>query len=135
MSKGEASKGAPTMPSLQYYKETMDIILDDEFVTLEMVGFIVFLSNGMVVLILMLLRYRRMIIIIWILRCWIDTFPLTLQSQVLFNPEGMMGHGVGPYLGLDEIGSPSSMMIFIIISYLFNFTFRIYPLVLFGFIC
>ena len=36
-----------------------------------------------------------------------------------------MGHGVAPYLGLDEIGSPSSMMIFIIISYLFNCTFWI----------
>ena len=34
-----------------------------------------------------------------------------------------MGHGVGPYLGLDEIGSPSSIIIFIIISYLFNHTF------------
>ena len=30
-----------------------------------------------------------------------------------------MGHGVGPYLSLDEIGRPSS----IIISYLFNRTF------------
>ena len=36
-----------------------------------------------------------------------------------------MGHGVGPYLGLDKIGSTSSMMIFIIISYLFNRTFWI----------
>ena len=34
-----------------------------------------------------------------------------------------MGHGVGPYLGLYEIGSPSPMTIFIIISYLFNCTF------------
>ena len=34
-----------------------------------------------------------------------------------------MGHGVGPYLGLDEIGNPSSIIIFIIISYLFNPTF------------
>ena len=46
-----------------------------------------------------------------------------------------MGHAVGPYLGLDEIGSLSPMMIFIIISYSFNFTFWIYPLVPFGFIC
>ena len=30
---GETSKGAPTMPSLQYSKETVDITLDDEFVT------------------------------------------------------------------------------------------------------
>ena len=32
-----------------------------------------------------------------------------------------MWHGVGPYLGLDEIGIPSPMMIFFItINYLFN---------------
>ena len=34
-----------------------------------------------------------------------------------------MGHGVGTYLGIDEIGSTSSIIIFIIISYLFNHTF------------
>ena len=35
-----------------------------------------------------------------------------------------MGQGVGLYLGLNEIGSPSQMMmIIIIISYLFNCTF------------
>ena len=34
-----------------------------------------------------------------------------------------MGHEVGSYLGLDEIGNPSSIIIFIIISYLFNRTF------------
>ena len=34
-----------------------------------------------------------------------------------------MGHRVGPYLGLDEIGNSSSIIIFIIISYLFNRTF------------
>ena len=34
-----------------------------------------------------------------------------------------MRHGVGLYLGLDEIGSPSSIIIFIIISYVFNCTF------------
>ena len=34
-----------------------------------------------------------------------------------------MGHGVGTYLGLDEIGSTSLIIIFIIISYLFNHTF------------
>ena len=42
-----------------------------------------------------------------------------------------MGHEVGPYLGLDDIGSSSPMIIFTIISYLFNCTFWIYPLVLF----
>ena len=36
-----------------------------------------------------------------------------------------MRHGVSPYLDLDEIGSLSPMMIFIIISYLFNRTFWI----------
>ena len=34
-----------------------------------------------------------------------------------------MGHGVCPYLSLDEIESPSSIFIFIFISYLFNRTF------------
>ena len=34
-----------------------------------------------------------------------------------------MGHEVDPYLGLDELGSLSPMLIFIIISYLFNRTF------------
>ena len=45
------------MPSLLYYKEMVDIILDDEFVTSIYGGFHRFLvkSNGMVVLILMLL--------------------------------------------------------------------------------
>ena len=37
-------------------------------------------------------------------------------------------HGVGPYLSLDKIESPSPMMIFIIISYLFIRTFWIYLL-------
>ena len=35
----------------------------------------------------------------------------------------MIGHGVGPYLGLNKIESSSSIIIFIIISYLFNRTF------------
>ena len=39
VSTGEASKGASTMPSLQYSKETVDIILDDEFVTSRDCGF------------------------------------------------------------------------------------------------
>ena len=93
-----------------------------------MVVFVVSLLNSMVVQILMLLGYTRMIFVIWILRCWIATFPLTIRNRVLFNLGGMLGHGVGPYLGLNEIGSPSPMMIFIIISYLFNRTFWIYLL-------
>ena len=44
MSAGEASKGAPTMPSLQYSKETVDIILDDEFVNFRDGGFCCFLE-------------------------------------------------------------------------------------------
>ena len=41
-----------------------------------------------------------------------------------------MGHEIGPYLSLNEIGSPSPMMNFITISYLFNSIFWIYLLVL-----
>ena len=37
----------------------------------------------------------------------------------------VLGHGRGPYTGLDKIGNPSPMIIFIIISYLFNRTFWI----------
>ena len=43
VSVGEASKGAPTMPLLQYSKETVDIIFDDEFVTSRDGGFRCFL--------------------------------------------------------------------------------------------
>ena len=39
VSAGGASKGAPTMPSLQYSKETVNIIIDDEFVTSRDGGF------------------------------------------------------------------------------------------------
>ena len=35
----------------------------------------------------------------------------------------MMGHGVGPYMGLNEIGSPSPIITFITINYLFNFIY------------
>ena len=49
----------------------MDIIFDDEFVTFKDGGFIVFLSNGMIVWILKLLGYMRMVFDIWNLRCWI----------------------------------------------------------------
>ena len=34
-----------------------------------------------------------------------------------------MGHGVDPYIGLNEIGSPTPMKTFITINYLFNFIF------------
>ena len=39
MSIGEDSKDAPIMPSLQYSKEMVDIILDDEFMTSRDSGF------------------------------------------------------------------------------------------------
>ena len=39
MSAGEASKGPPIVPSLQYSKEMVDIILDDELVTSRDYGF------------------------------------------------------------------------------------------------
>ena len=40
----------------------------------------------------------------------------------------MMRHEICPYLGLEEIRGSSPMMIIIIISYLFNYTFWIYLL-------
>ena len=39
VSAGDASKGAPTVPSLQFSKETVDTILDDEFMTSRDGGF------------------------------------------------------------------------------------------------
>ena len=131
MSIGEASKDAPIMPSLQYSKEMVDIILDDEFVTSRDSGF-------------------RHFLVKWHGHpdsdaTWIQEDDLRhLDSSLLdfylsshssesdsFQLGGMMGHRVGPYLGLNEIGSSSPIMIFIIISYLFNCTFWIYLLVLF----
>ena len=35
----------------------------------------------------------------------------------------VIGHGVGPYIGLKEIGNPSPMMNFSTINYLFYFIF------------
>ena len=85
--------------------------------------FVVSLSNGLVILILMLLEYKKMFFVILILCCWNATFPFTLRSRVPFNPKGIMGHGVSPYLGLNEIENPSLLMNFITISYLFNCIF------------
>ena len=55
----EASKGAPTMPSLQYSNETVDIILDDEFVTFKDCGFRCFLVkwHGRPILIVTLISW------------------------------------------------------------------------------
>ena len=51
-----------------------------------------------------------------LLDCYLSSHSSESSS---FQPEGMIGHGVGPYLGLDKIGSPSPMIIFIVISYFF----------------
>ena len=43
-----------------------------------------------------------------------------------FDEDGdgkLMGHGVGSYMGLNQIGNPSLMMNFITINYLFNCIF------------
>ena len=53
------------------------------------------------------------------------------HSKTRQYSQSLIGHGVGLYIGLDKIGSPSPIMIFIIISYLFICTFL---LVLFRFI-
>ena len=48
-------------------------------------------------------------------------FQIILMFDRIKN---LMGHGVGPYIGLNEIGMrPSPMMNFITINYLFNFIF------------
>ena len=47
-----------------------------------------------------------------------------LAAQNKLKLPKVMGHGVGPYLGLNEIGSPSPMKTFITINYLFNFIFE-----------
>ena len=127
------------MPSFQYSKEMVDIILDDEFVTSRDGGFRGFLVKW---------HGRPNSDATWIqdddLRlldpslsdCYLSSHSSKSSS---FQLGGMMGHGVYPYLGLNEIRSPSPMMIFIIISYLFNCTFWIYLfsylIVFFGFIC
>ena len=50
-----------------------------------------------------------------------------------------MGHGVYTYLGRDKIKSPNSIIVFIFISYLFNYTFedlsvKVFMIFLLGFI-
>ena len=85
----------------------MDITLDDEFVTSRDDGFHRFLVK-------------------WhghpnsLLDCYLS-FHSSKSSS--FQPRGNDGHGVGPYLGLNEIGSPSPMMNLITINYLFNCIF------------
>ena len=120
MSAGEVSKYAPIMPSFQYSKEMVDIILDDEFMTSRYGGFRHFLvkwygrldfgSNWMEDD----LRHLDHLL----LDCYLSSHSSESSS---FQPGGMIGHGVG----LDKIGSPSPMIIFIIISYFFNHIFWI----------
>ena len=69
----------------------MDIILDDEFVTFKDGGF-------------------RLFLVKWHDRpdfdaTWIHEDDLRHLDSSLLDPEGMMGHGVGPHLGLYKIGS------------------------------
>ena len=45
-----------------------------------------------------------------------------------------MGHGVGPYLGLDGIGNSSSIIILLLLVIYLIVLFRIYLLVFLGFI-
>ena len=49
-------------------------------------------------------------------------WPKPMIPTITISSEGVW---VGPYLGLDEIESPSLMIIFIIFSYLFNPIFSI----------
>ena len=49
---------------------------------------------------------------------------LVKESKIEEAPElVVMGHGVGPCIGPNEIKSPSPMTNFITINYLFNFIF------------
>ena len=50
-----------------------------------------------------------------------------LQLDIVFI-KFLMQLEVSPYLGLNKIGNPNSIIIFIIISYLFNDNFWIYLL-------
>ena len=114
VSAGKASKGAPTMSSLQYSKEMVNIILDDESVTSRDGGF-------------------RRFLVKW--HCRPDSDTILIQEDVFrhldpslldcylsshssesgsFQPEGNDEAWSRP------ISRPSSMIIFIIISYLFN---------------
>ena len=121
---GETSKGAPIMPSLQYSKEMMDIIFDNEFVTSRDGDFRHFLVKWFGCLDFDATWMKDDI-------CHLDhsllDYYLSSHSSESssFQHGGMIGHEVGPYLGLDKIGIPSPMIFFIIISYFFNRIFWI----------
>ena len=63
-----------------------------------------------------------------------NTFKLALSNLVVYKSsltikhmffgDNVLGHGVGPCRGPNEIKSPIPMMNFITINYLFNFIFR-----------
>ena len=130
VSAGEASKGAPTRPLLLYPKETMDIILDDKFVTYRNCGFRRFLVkwHGRPNSDATLIQEDNVCHLDPSLLDYYISFHSSESSS--FQPERNDGTWSRPYRGLNEIRSPSPMMNFIIISYLFNCTFWIYPLVL-----
>ena len=55
-----------------------------------------------------------------------DVFIFSKQGLMFFLEQAcffMMGHGVSPYMGLNEIVSQSPIITFITINYLFNFIF------------
>ena len=115
MSVGDASKGAPTMPSLQFSKETVDTILDDEFVTSR---------DG---------EFRRFLFK-WHGRpdsdaTWIQEDDLRhLDSSLLdcylsFHTSESSSFQPGVNNGAWSRPLPSPMMNLITINYLFNFIF------------
>ena len=127
MSASEASKGAPTMPSIQYSKEMVDIILNDEFVTSRDGGFCRFLVKW---------HGRPDFDATWIQKDDLHHLDPLLLGYYLsshslesssFQPEGSDGAWSRLISSLDKIGSPSPMMVVIIINYLFNRTFWARP--------
>ena len=123
VSPGELSKGASTVPSLQYSKEVVDIILDDEFVTSRDYGFHHFfvkwhgrLNSDATWLQEDDLRHLDHLL----LDCYLFSH---FSESSSFQLGGNYGAWSRPISSLDEIGNPHPMIIFIIISYLFNRTF------------
>ena len=55
--------------------------------------------------------------------CFFLSRSSPLSLSISLSLVKVMGHGVGHYIGLNEIGSPSPMKTFITINYLFNFIF------------
>ena len=123
VSAGEVSKGASNVSSFRYSKEMVDIIFDDEFVISRDGCFRSFLVkwHGCPDSDATWIQEDDLCLLdLSLLDCYLSSHSSESSS---FNPGGIMGHGVDPYLGLDEIGSPNPMMMIIIISYLINRTF------------